>query len=141
MGSDGPALTTTDRSKVDVPDWASDIEIGDVIRWSAAGESGVKEVVGFSTSPTEWGLPVIDVPGELPDEKTEGMETIAVQEQFYLGMDDDTSHVFEFKFYTEHKETVVVEADHPDEAREAAEAQREYRGELQQTTHVERREV
>jgi len=141
MGSDGPDLTTTDRSTVDVPDWASDIEIGDVIRWSAVGESGVEVVIGFSTSPTEWGHPVIDVPDELPDEKTEGLETIAVEEEFYLGMDDDTSHVFEFQFYTEHKETVVVEADHRDEAREAAEARRDYSGELQQTTHVERREI
>jgi len=55
--------------------------------------------------------------------------------------DDEPTRRFEFQFYTEHKEKVVVEAGHPDEAREAAEAQRDYRGELQQTTHVERREI
>ncbi|ELZ84417.1 hypothetical protein C453_12761 [Haloferax elongans ATCC BAA-1513] len=48
---------------------------------------------------------------------------------------------FEFTFYTEHRETVVVEAPNEEYAKESADSERTYRGELIQTTHTDVRRV
>ncbi len=47
--------------------------------------------------------------------------------------------LFEFTFYTEHKETVVVAGPNEEYAEETAEAERDYSGQLVQTTHSESR--
>lgn len=49
--------------------------------------------------------------------------------------------VWEFTYYTEHRETIVVEGPHPDYAEETADVERDYRGELIQTTHTEKRRL
>jgi len=49
--------------------------------------------------------------------------------------------VWRFEFVTEHRETVVVEAPTEEYAEEAAENERTYRGEYQQTTYEERRRL
>lgn len=45
--------------------------------------------------------------------------------------------VFEFEFRTEHRERVVVEAPFEEYAKEEAQRQRDYRGELIQTVHTD----
>lgn len=54
--------------------------------------------------------------------------------------DGEPAH-YEFTFYTEHRETVVVDAPHEDYAKETAEAERTHRGEYMRTSHTEVRRV
>jgi len=54
---------------------------------------------------------------------------------------DSEPGVWEFTYYTEHRETVVVEAPDAEYAEETADVEREYRGELVQTTHTEKRRL
>ncbi len=49
--------------------------------------------------------------------------------------------VYEFTYYTEHKERVVVEAPSEDYAKETADAERDYRGDYVETIHTETRRV
>jgi len=54
---------------------------------------------------------------------------------------DSEPGVWEFTYYTEHKETVVVEAPDAEYAEETADVERDYRGELVQTVHTEKRRL
>jgi len=49
--------------------------------------------------------------------------------------------VWEFEFVTEHRETVIVEAPNEEYAAESADSERDYRGELVQTTHTQSRRL
>jgi len=54
---------------------------------------------------------------------------------------DSEPGVWEFEYVTEHRERVVVEAPNEDYARETADNQRDYRGQLVQTVHETSRRV
>lgn len=75
--------TTTDKSRVSVPNWADDYRVGDEIHYQHphTGEPECSLVIGFSTKPSNEGLPVIETPDSF--DKPE-LENVAITEEYHL---------------------------------------------------------
>lgn len=73
-------MRTSDKSKVDIPKWASSIEVGDVISFYNPNTDTVEAltVQGFSTADENMGLPVIEPPTGIDHIE------IAVTEEYYV---------------------------------------------------------
>jgi len=76
--------TTENKGSVDIPSWAQQFEVGDLINWQVDEVDGVKqsEIVGFSTL-FDVGYPVIEPPREYIDGGTRA-ECVAVTEDSFV---------------------------------------------------------
>ena len=73
---------TTDKRKVEVPEWAQQYEVEDEIRYRNPLTGGVESaiVVGFSSRKGNEGLPIIYANGQFPDD--DQLEWVEIPEEF-----------------------------------------------------------